>query len=179
MRNRVTRGESSPHGFQLIYIMSATAAGDVIVNDNQGQTFASSQVSIPADTLAPGTVLRVAARGTHHTDTSATNMETELSFAGVTLTTGAVLQSGNINDQGWQVDADFVCTSPTTLEAQGIRRMNSGVRTGQLEDMERTSPATFNPGQVNALNLSQVWGTSATANSITLRQFFVTLWGPI
>ncbi|HSH31078.1 MAG TPA: hypothetical protein VK963_00200, partial [Candidatus Saccharimonadales bacterium] len=154
----------------LLYTNTTIPAGNTWSNTTAENNFASNY-SLPADSLIPGKVIKITARGSHGT-TSVTggNMNIRLKFGSTVLvaTGSQVLTPGLNSNTGWQAEFTITGVSNTTVEAQGRATYSNG-----SISTANTALVTLDTTLGHTIQLSEQWSSASNSNTITLRQLII------
>ena len=184
---KASSGENAPDSAAVHFFVKSgvDVAGDTIVGTSDQTAFASSLFTIPGRTLQAGSRLSILARGVWSSAAAAPSLTTDLVFdtsaTASVATTGSLLQSLGVSDQGWEVTLDIICSVPGeggSCYIQGHRVASTGPRSSQREDMENVNPISWNTNLPVDVSLRQTWSVASATNSVEMNQFTVGLWGP-
>ena len=184
---KASSGENAPDSAAVHFFVKSggDVTGDTIANTSDPTDFASSLFTIPGRLLQTGSRLSILARGVWSSAASDPSMTTDLVFdtsaTAAVSTTGSLLQSPSVSNQGWEVNLDIICRVPGengSAYIQGYRIVNTGARSSQREDMEDVNPIFWNTDLPVDVSLRQTWSVASATNSIEMNQLTVGLWGP-
>lgn len=155
----------------LLYV-NTTIPGGNTVSGTVAETAFSSTYTIPANSLAVGSVVRHKCWGTWGPGAVAASIVLKVKWGSTVLGTAT---SGSINSNathGWNLALDAVCTAigvGGTVEAQGRTLIEPAVLANQeILQMTNTSPITINTTTGQAITVT-VTLSNAVSESITLR----------
>lgn len=159
-------------------------AGNTVANTATETSFTNTY-NIAANDCIPGRVYNVVARGVYGTTTTAPTLLMKLKLGTTVLTqTGggtALNTTANMTNQQWTLRADIICNTTGasgTVEAQGMfERATSNIANAPWS-MINTAPITVDTTTAQSLQISAKWNTANAANTITMRQFIVTVADP-
>lgn len=167
-----------PYSEVALKTMSSVAGGDTIANTAAATSFAT-QFTVPANTLAVGTALRVGIRGIFGTDAIAPTLTFELVFGGapvILASNGTTLMAPGLTNRGFWTEFDLTCTAAGAggaIEAQGTGFFSSSATVGMIQDFENTGPVAIDTTVSQAIRGRITWGVANANNTITQRLFDV------
>lgn len=183
---------ADPYAAELALTLSAAplasaALSDTISSASAELAFPGASASVPAASLALGSLLRLSARGVFSCANSASGETLRLRlYAGSTLLldSGAQLLAPAASPAGraWQLSAELLCASAGSagsLDCAG--RFDYHPTAASLGVFELTPPAApVGLSTIAALTLSLTaqWNNALASNSITLRQWRVEAMAP-
>lgn len=158
---------------RLLYATISMPSGNTVASTAAETTFETTY-NIPANTLTGGSVLHLRLAGVYGTHSTAPTVRIRVKLGGTTLLdTAAYTTTLSMSNRGWGVEAAIHCHvagASGVLEAQGVARFSTSAAAGVLLDMENTATSSVDTTTANALEVTVQWGTSNSANTITLRQ---------
>lgn len=133
-------------------------------------------LTLPADYLVPGKVLRWRAFGYYSSHTTGTNNLTLAIKLGATAvnTTGAVTVTNSLTNLLWGLAGEMVCQ---TVGAPGsVQPQMQGFRASSVTGQTIVNPAQLTPAGVTttgslAVTLTATWSAAQTLNTITCTNF--------
>lgn len=157
-------------------------AGNTIANTASETAFTSSY-TIPANTLRAGSVIRIKLFGTYGTDAVlAPTLQGRLKIGGTTrLDTGSLTAVVGATNRGWTAEGQIVVQSigaSGVADAQGTAQFSTAVTAALSVHMPNTATFTLDTTATQAITVTIQWGTADTDNTITLRQFVVSISNP-
>lgn len=152
-------------------------AGNTVSNTASETNFAS-KVTITADSLAVGHVLRVTAYGTYSTHAATAGTITLRLKAGSTTlaSSDAVTNIVGLATRGWKLDAVVVVTAigaSGNVEANGMLVLSTALSTSAVADMENTAAVTLDTTADQDVQLSVQMSVASSSNTVTLRALLV------
>ena len=168
-------------GNMVLSANTSIPAGNTVANTTTETAFASSG-SIPANTLAAGSVVRIKLWGTYGTTVVSPNLTGKLKIGSqALLNTGALSAAINLSNAGWFADASIVVQSiggSGVIDAQGFAEFASAATTGLSVNVPNTSTFTVDTTTTQAITVTIQWSAANAANTITLRQMIVEVLNP-
>jgi hypothetical protein len=157
-------------------------AGNTIANTASETAFTSSY-TIPANSLRAGSVIKVTLYGTYGTDAVlAPTLQGRLKIGGTTrLDTGSLTAVVGATNRGWTAEGQIVVHSigaSGVADAQGTAQFSTAVTAALSVHMPNTATFTLDTTASQAITVTIQWGTADTDNTITLRQFIVSISNP-
>lgn len=154
---------------------TSVPAGNTVANTTSETNFTSS-ISISANSLVAGQVIKVRAAGVLSTILSP-SVTLKVKFGSVVLgTTGALVLALSSN-AGWRLEFDinvFSIGSSGTMEGHGFSLIPSTLSPVLIAN---TSPTTVNTTNTTTLQVSAQWSALSLSNTITMRQFYTEIMG--
>ena len=161
----------------LLYANTSVPAENIVANTTATTNFASN-VSIPANALAVGKVIRVTANGVYGTHSTAPTLIMRLRFGATDLAVSTTTtMTASQTNRGWRLEADLIVISigaTGTVEVQGQAAYSSGTAGATINlDLKNTAVVTVDTTVAQTLQVAVTWGTANASNTITLRQMTV------
>lgn len=171
-------GAAGPSGaLSMVYEDATVPGGNTIANTTTPAAFTSSY-TIPANSLAVGSVIRVKLYGIYSTAIAPPTLSLTLALGGTTiLASGAVTMVGSLTNNGWWADALLTVTAigaSGTVEAQGYAEFSTAATTGLSLDLTNTAAiGSVDTTGTLALTVTAQWSAASASNSIQLREMIV------
>lgn len=170
-------GPTGPAGTTLVYVNTTIPAGNTVANTSI-ETFFTSSYTVPANSLAIGTVLRVRFFGVYSTGVVAPSLTLRVYFGStVLITSGTLTTVANITNDGWSAEGLFTVQgigSSGTIEAQGLSEFSTASTVVLFVNMDNAAPITADTTINEAVRASVQWGGTVNASdTITLREMTV------
>ena len=152
-------------------LANIAAASTTITNTNTETTFSNGSVSIPANTLKVGSVIRVRAHGVAPSTNSTDTLTIKLKIGTTVLVASAAIDVAN--DDTFVVDAYLIVRTigaTGTLVANGL--IGLGVDTVGTTRVDSGS-ATIDTTGALTLALTATWSVASASNQVALQSFIV------
>jgi len=161
----------------LVYEDATVPGGNTVANTTTPTAFASSY-TIPANSLAVGSVIRVKIYGIYSTALVAPTITAALKIGSVTvLTTGAITAIAGETNGGWWAEALLTVTAigaSGAMECQGYAEFSTAATTGLSVNLTNTAVVgSIDTTGSLAMTVNVTWGTASASNTITLREMAV------
>lgn len=160
---------------------SSLPGGDTVANTAAATTF-SENYTIPAGDCVQGRVYRATMSGTFANASSTPTLLLKVELgATVIATSTASSTSSSANTFTWTANVNITCTAAVSasslIEADGMFTSSANGAAWFFEPLANQA-ASVNTSTSQTLQMVAQWGTAATTNTITLRQFVVEGLGP-
>ena len=170
-------GPTGPAGTTLVYVNTTIPGGNTVANTSV-ETFFTSSYTVPANSLAIGTVLRIKLFGVYSTGVVAPSLILKVYFgATVLIASGTLTTVANITNDGWSAEGLFTVQgigSSGTIEAQGLSEFSTASTVVLFVNMDNAAPVTVDTTINEAVRASVQWGGTVNASdTITLREMTV------
>jgi hypothetical protein len=154
-------------------LTSITADSTAISNTGATTTFSNGSLTLPANFLTAGTVLRLTGVGRFGTTGLAVGMTWRLQIGSTTILDVVATNAVSISSGAWQVT--FLLTVRTAGSGGTVEAFGEAVSPGITVAVNTTgtSPVSINTTGSLAVNLQFTWGTSNSSNTITLEQLTI------
>jgi hypothetical protein len=160
-------------GSRLLGANTSVPAGNTLSNHTAVTQFAST-ITIPANTLTAGRVLRIKAAGVYGTRATSDTLTLHIRLpSGTTFDSAGYNTTVSLTNRGWSLEYDLVCHSTGAagvVEAQGMIRWHTSAKLADHVDVENTATKTLDTTIAHTLALAAQWDVAAVANTVTLRQ---------
>lgn len=166
----------------IYFAQVAVQSGDTIASTTTETNFATNK-TIGANTLQPGKVIRVRARGVYSTDgISAGTMYFKLLFGTTALaTTSTETRTNAMTNKGWEAEFIITIISATTAEIHGsaiLQQTGGAVANIMGLYAVNTAVVTIDTTIDNTVNLAVKMSVSDADNSISMRQLLIEVFEP-
>lgn len=170
-------GATGPPGAILVYVNTTVPAGNTVTNTSS-ETFFASSYSVPAGSLAIGTVLRVKFFGIYSTGVVAPSLILRVYFgATILIASGTLTTVAGVTNDGWSAEGLFTVQTigaSGTIEAQGLSEFSTASTAVLFVNMDNTAPITVDTTIAEIVRASVQWGGTVNASdTITLREMTV------
>lgn len=170
-------GPIGPAGTTLVYVNTTIPAGNTVANTSS-ETFFTSSYTVPANSLAIGTVLRLKLFGIYSTGVVAPSLSLRVYFgATVLIASGTLTTVAGVTNDGWSAEGLFTVQgigSSGTMEAQGLSEFSTASTAVLFVNMDNTAPVTVDTTINETVRASVQWGGTVNASdTITLREMTV------
>lgn len=170
-------GPTGPVGSSLVYSNSTVPAGNTVANTS-AETFFASSYSIPGNSLALGTVVRLRLFGVYSTGVVAPSLILRVYFgSNVMIASGTLTTVANIANDGWSAEGLFIVQTTGvsgSIEAQGLSEFSTASAAVLFVNMDNTAPIAVDTTIAEIVKASVQWGgTVSASDTITLREMTV------
>lgn len=157
----------------LVYQDGTAPVGNTIANQSGSDVAFTSSYTIPANSLAVGSVIRINLRGIYGTNIIAPNITGKIKIGAVVfLTTGTITSIAGVSNSGWTGFAEMIVTGIGTtgaIEAQGYLEFATAATTSLSVNLSNTAAISLDTTISNAITVTVQWSASNAANTISLR----------
>lgn len=170
---------SGSGGSSLVFVNTATPAGDTVANTASETAFAATY-DIPANSLVVGAVIRAKLWGTYGTDAvlaPTLRFKFKLDAVLVADSTAVTALVGATN-RGWFAECSMVVTAvgaSGSVNSQAFLEFATAATTALTVNAPNTAGVTVDTTQALTVSATVQWGTADTDNTITLRQLQVNI----
>lgn len=162
--------------FVKLFALTALSSGDS-VNNTALETAFTEPVTLLADSLSVGDVLRVQARGVYSNSAGAPgNLQLRAKVGTVVIADTGVVTLGTAADRGWSLDLLVVVTAVGAsgqVEAQGDARLSTSAVAAIIADLEAAAGYGIDTTVDHDLTLTAQWSVADAGNIVTMRQLVV------
>lgn len=159
-------------------VQHAVQAGDTIANTVTATDF-STNYTIPANWFTVGRGVHILARGVFGS-TGADSLTLDLRFGTTTLATASTATLTNLVTRMWEADFLVICTSTGatgTVEVEGHADFNTTATAAQHCEAKNSAAVTIDTTATQQAQLRITWSVADAANTITMRNFRVEIFG--